>query len=90
MLGDRFIKVELEGKGHATLTADRQQVAVDRVLGFFDERLKPQLIPPAGSTADGPDHRCSTSRREGARGTPATPHRGGRTRPLSRLLDDSF
>lgn len=40
-LGDGFIKVELEGKGHATLTADRQQVAVDRVLDFFDERLKP-------------------------------------------------
>jgi dienelactone hydrolase len=39
-LGEGFIKVELEGKGHATLTADRQQVAVDRVLGFFDERLK--------------------------------------------------
>lgn len=39
-LGDGFIKVELEGKGHATLTADRQQVAVDRVLDFFDERLK--------------------------------------------------
>ena len=38
-LGDGFIKVELEGKGHATLTADRQQVAVDRVLDFFDERL---------------------------------------------------
>ena len=39
-LGDGFIKVEPEGKGHATLTADRQQVAVDRVLDFFDERLK--------------------------------------------------
>jgi dienelactone hydrolase len=39
-LGDGFLKVELEGKGHATLTAHRQQVAVDRVLDFFDERLK--------------------------------------------------
>lgn len=39
-LADGFIKVELEGKGHATLTADRQQVAVDRVLDFLDERLK--------------------------------------------------
>ncbi|EWT02925.1 dienelactone hydrolase [Intrasporangium oryzae NRRL B-24470] len=39
-LGDRFIRVELEGKGHATLTAHRQQVAVDRVLDFFDERLR--------------------------------------------------
>ena len=40
-LGDGFIRVELEGKGHATLTAHRQQVAVDRVLAFFDERLRP-------------------------------------------------
>ena len=38
-VGDGFIRVELEGKGHATLTADRQQAAVDRVLDFFDERL---------------------------------------------------
>ena len=40
MLGDGFIKVELEGKGHATVTADRQQIAVDHVLDFFTERLK--------------------------------------------------
>ena len=40
-LGDRFVRVELEGRGHATLTAQRQQVAVDRVLAFFGERLKP-------------------------------------------------
>jgi hypothetical protein len=40
-LGDRFVRVELEGRGHATLTAHRQQVAVDRVLAFFGERLKP-------------------------------------------------
>jgi len=40
LLGDGFIKVELEGKGHSTLTAERQQVAVDRVLDFFDERLR--------------------------------------------------
>jgi dienelactone hydrolase len=39
-LGDGFVKVEFEGKGHATLTADRQQLAVDRVLDFFDERLR--------------------------------------------------
>jgi dienelactone hydrolase len=41
LLGEGFIKVELEGKGHATLTAHRQQIAVDRVLDFFDERLRP-------------------------------------------------
>ncbi|CUR55705.1 conserved hypothetical protein [metagenome] len=39
-LGDGFIRVELEGKGHSTLTAHRDQAAVDRVLDFFDERLR--------------------------------------------------
>jgi dienelactone hydrolase len=38
-LGDDFIAVEFAGKGHATLTAHRQQEGVDRVLDFFDERL---------------------------------------------------
>jgi dienelactone hydrolase len=40
-LGSAFIRVDLEGRGHATLTAHRQQQAVDRVLQFFDGRLKP-------------------------------------------------
>ena len=39
-LGDRFIRVELEGKGHSTVTAHRQQEGVDRVLAFFEERLR--------------------------------------------------
>jgi dienelactone hydrolase len=39
-LGDHFLRVELEGRGHSTLTAHRQQVAVDRVLAFFEERLR--------------------------------------------------
>ena len=38
-LGDAFIRVELEGKGHSTVTAHRSQVAVDAVLAFFGERL---------------------------------------------------
>ena len=38
-LGENFIRVELEGTGHATLTAHRQQEAVDRVLAFFTEKL---------------------------------------------------
>jgi dienelactone hydrolase len=38
-IGDRFIRVEFEGKGHATLTAHRQQEGVDRVLAFLDEKL---------------------------------------------------
>jgi dienelactone hydrolase len=40
LLGDNFIGVEFEGKGHATLTEHRQQEGVDRVLAFFAERLK--------------------------------------------------
>jgi dienelactone hydrolase len=40
-LGENFVRVELEGRGHSTLTAHRQQVAVDRVLAFFGERLGP-------------------------------------------------
>ena len=38
-LGDSFVKVEFEGKGHATLTAHRQQEGVDRVLAFFASHL---------------------------------------------------
>jgi len=39
-LGDAFIRVEFEGKGHSTLTAHRQQEGVDRVLAFFAEQLR--------------------------------------------------
>jgi dienelactone hydrolase len=39
-LGDGFIRVEFEGKKHSTLTAHRQQEGVDRVLAFFEEKLK--------------------------------------------------
>ncbi|MFF0344763.1 dienelactone hydrolase family protein [Kribbella sp. NPDC004875] len=39
-LGDRFIAVDFPGRGHATLTEHRQQEAVDRVLAFFEQRLK--------------------------------------------------
>ncbi len=38
-LGDAFIRVEFEGKGHSTVTEHRQQEGVDRVLAFFDEKL---------------------------------------------------
>ena len=37
--GENFIAVEFEGRGHAVVTAHRQQEAVDRVLAFFGERL---------------------------------------------------
>ncbi|MFC7494903.1 MULTISPECIES: dienelactone hydrolase family protein [unclassified Nocardioides] len=39
-IGDAFIRVELDGKGHSTLTEHRQQHAVDRVLAFFGEKLR--------------------------------------------------
>ena len=39
-LGDAFLRVELEGKGHSTVTEHRQQVAVDAVLEFFGSRLR--------------------------------------------------
>ena len=38
-IGDAFIRVEFEGRKHATLTEHRQQEGVDRVLAFFDEKL---------------------------------------------------
>jgi dienelactone hydrolase len=38
-LGDAFIRVELPGRQHSTLTAHRQQEAVDRVLAFLRDRL---------------------------------------------------
>jgi dienelactone hydrolase len=39
-LGENFLPLELEGRGHATLTEHRNQEAVDRVLAFFAERLR--------------------------------------------------
>src|SRR6478735_2493854 len=38
-IGDAFIRVEFDGKGHATLTEHRQQEGVDRVLAFFADKL---------------------------------------------------
>lgn len=40
-LGGSFLRVELEGRGHSTLTEQRQQEAVDRVLAFFGAKLRP-------------------------------------------------
>jgi len=39
-LGDAFIRVELDGSGHSTVTEHRSQVAVDAVIAFFDEHLR--------------------------------------------------
>lgn len=38
-VGDNFTALEFEGKGHSTVTAHRQQEAVDRILAFFADRL---------------------------------------------------
>jgi len=38
-LGDAFLRVELPGRKHSTLTAHRQEEAVDRVLAFLRETL---------------------------------------------------
>ena len=40
-LGDAFIRVELHGRGHSTVTTHRQQVAVDAVLDFLATNLSP-------------------------------------------------
>jgi dienelactone hydrolase len=39
-LGDNFLAVEFPGRKHATLTEHRQQEGVDRVLAFFEEKLR--------------------------------------------------
>ena len=38
-LGENFIAVELDGRGHSTVTEHRSQEAVDAVLEFFARRL---------------------------------------------------
>lgn len=38
-LGAAFLRVDLDGRGHSTVTLHRRQAAVDRVLGFFAEKL---------------------------------------------------
>jgi hypothetical protein len=38
-LGEAFLRVELEGSGHSTVTEQRQQEGVDAVLGFFADHL---------------------------------------------------
>lgn len=40
LLGDGFLRVEFDGKGHSVLTNDRQDEGVRRVLEFFGERLR--------------------------------------------------
>ena len=40
-LGDRFLAVEFEGRGHSVLTVDRREFGVDEVLAFLDRTLAP-------------------------------------------------
>jgi hypothetical protein len=40
-LADAFIRVELDGRGHSTVTTHRQQAAVDAVLDFLAANLAP-------------------------------------------------
>jgi dienelactone hydrolase len=47
-IGDAFIRVEFPGRKHSTLTEHRQQEGVDRVLAFFDEKLKAVSPAPPG------------------------------------------
>ena len=39
VLGDGFLAVELDGKGHSVVTEDRDEAAVQRVIAFFREQL---------------------------------------------------
>jgi dienelactone hydrolase len=39
-LGSAFLRIDLPGRKHSTVTVHRQQVAVDRVLAFFAEKLR--------------------------------------------------
>lgn len=39
LLGERFLSLEFEGRGHSVLTADRQEFAVEEVLAFLDRTL---------------------------------------------------
>ena len=40
LVGEAFIRVELEGRGPSTVAEQRSQRAVDAVLAFFGERLR--------------------------------------------------
>lgn len=39
-LGEAFVRVELDGRGHSTVTEQRQQAGVDAVLAFFAQHLR--------------------------------------------------
>lgn len=39
-LGDAFLRVDLPGRGHGTVTEHRKPEAIEAVLAFFDEKLK--------------------------------------------------
>jgi len=52
-LGDRFLAVEFEGRGHSVLTRHRREFGVEEVLAFLDRKLAPttERPEPARDTA---------------------------------------
>ncbi|SFS07878.1 Dienelactone hydrolase [Microbacterium sp. cf046] len=52
-LGDRFLAVEFEGRGHSVLTGDRREYGVDQVLDFLDRTLndEPTRLPQRRNAA---------------------------------------
>ena len=82
-LGDRFLAVEFEGKGHSVLTAHRREFGVDEVLAFLDRTLLPTVVRDA----------AGARRRAGARHSrpgcrPASP-RASRASPTGSCFSSS-
>jgi dienelactone hydrolase len=50
-LGDRFVAIEFEGRGHSVLTAHRRETGVRRVLDFFDAKLDGRVADRTRDTA---------------------------------------
>ena len=77
-LGDSFVAVEFEGKGHATVTEHRQQEAVDRIVPLPAARIRrlaQERLPRLGIPAD------HDAREDDGGGRSAGSHRLGQPRP---------
>lgn len=51
-IGDAFLRVDLPGKGHGTVTEDRRPEAVDAVLAFFADKLRHRADRPPDGAGD--------------------------------------
>ena len=86
-LGDGFIRVEFEGKGHSTVTGHRQQEGVDRVLAFFAEQAqvlttrKSDVGRPSTAYFLGSPGRSKALQRPGTSGFPGEPGKPAAVRP---------